>query len=134
MNRLKKVVKSLIPIKIYSTLFLTILSPFMKVTGMSIFPFIIMRKEFKNPFTNKDILKRKKLIIHETIHFKQQLELLVIPFYILYIGEFIIRFVIHRDFKKAYKRISFEQEANNNEEDFSYLEKRKLYSWVKYLK
>ena len=122
------------PIKIYSTLFLTILSPFMRVTGMSIFPFIVMRKEFKDPFTAKDKLKREKLIRHETIHFKQQLELLIIPFYILYISEFIIRFIIHRNFKKAYKKISFEQEANNNEEDFSYLEKRKPYSWVKYLK
>ena len=122
------------PIKIYSTLFLTILSPFMRVTGMSIFPFVIMRKEFKDPFTAKDKLKREKLIRHETIHFKQQIELLIIPFYILYISEFIIRFIIHINFKKAYKNISFEQEANSNEEDFNYLEKRKLYSWVKYLK
>jgi hypothetical protein len=132
MNKLKKNVKSLVPIKIYSNLLLAILSPFMKVIGVSIFPFIVMRKEFKNPFTAKDILKKEKLIMHETIHFKQQLELLIIPFYIFYIGEFIVRFIIHRNFKKAYKKISFEQEANNNEEDFNYLEKRKLYSWVKF--
>ena len=65
------------------------------------------------------------LINHEKIHLKQQLELLIIPFYIWYLIS------LHR---KGYMNISFEKEAYANEADLDYLNKRKPYSFLKYTK
>lgn len=68
---------------------------------------------------------------HESIHTAQMKEMLYIFFYIWYIVEWIIRL-----FKKdnAYRNISFEQEAYNNENNLEYLNNRKHYGWFKYLK
>ena len=68
---------------------------------------------------------------HESIHTVQMKEMLYIFFYIWYIVEWVIRL-----FKKgnAYRNISFEQEAYNNEDNLEYLNNRKYYEWFKYLK
>lgn len=68
---------------------------------------------------------------HESIHTVQMKEMLYIFFYIWYIVEWVIRL-----FKKgnAYRNISFEQEAYNNEDNLEYLNNRKHYEWFKYLK
>lgn len=69
-------------------------------------------------------------INHESIHTEQMKEMLYILFYIWYIIEWIIRL-----FKKgnAYRNISFEQEAYDNENNLDYLKTRKHYGWFKYL-
>ena len=72
-----------------------------------------------------------KTINHETIHFQQALELLVIPFYILYVIEYAIKALRYLNIEKAYKNISFEREAYANERDMNYLANRKRYNWVK---
>ena len=93
--------------------------------GITIFPFIIFKYEkYKTVYR----------LNHERIHLKQQLEMLVIPFYLWYGIEFLIRLVKYKDRKKAYKNISFEQESYNNKFDLDYFYKRRLYSWIKYLK
>jgi hypothetical protein len=48
--------------------------------------------------------------------FMEQIELLIIPFYIIYLIEAIF---------KGYKNISFEKEAYRKEQDFDYLKRRK---------
>lgn len=103
---------------------------FFTVGGISLFPYIILREIYQTPERR---YAKARIITHETIHFKQALELLVIPFYVLYILEFIIRFLFKWNFVKAYKSISFEREAYDNELNESYLENRKLYSWIKYI-
>lgn len=90
------------------------------------------------------LFARKKLstidLIHEKIHTEQMKELLYIPFYILYILEYIIRWCISffkmslPDSHKIYRSISFEQEAYQNEENMDYLKTRKRYNWIKNLK
>lgn len=87
----------------------------MKIRAITLFPFIVIPKT-----TSLDSV----LINHEKIHLRQQLELLVIPFYIWYLIEF---------FAKGYLNISFEKEAYLNEKNLAYLENRKLYSFQKYL-
>jgi len=69
---------------------------------------------------------------HETIHFQQQLELLLVFQWILYAVFWIIGLVIHRNAKDAYRANPFEQEAYANEKKRTYLEKRELWSWRKY--
>lgn len=91
-----------------------------KISGLSIgaiaiFPFIIV--------PSRDHLDAS-LINHERIHLRQQLELLILPFYIWYVIAF---------FRKGYRKVSFEQEAFAHEKDLDYLSQRKAYSFRHYL-
>lgn len=74
------------------------------------------------------------VVNHERIHTMQQRELLFIPFYILYIIEWMVRLVMYGNRKKAYFNISFEREAYRHGHDLDYLKNRRLYSWLKYLR
>jgi hypothetical protein len=67
---------------------------------------------------------------HEAIHTKQMKELLYVPFYILYILEWLYRLTQKGN---AYKNISFEKEAYDNENDMDYLDKREHFSWIEYI-
>ncbi|MFD2522068.1 hypothetical protein [Emticicia soli] len=96
--------------------------PFKKINGITLFPFIIVRP--RKP--------TKTLINHEQIHIRQQLELLVIPFYIWYVAEWAYHYVQCKKWWVAYRRISFEKEAYANESDFEYLQKRKFWAFLKY--
>ncbi len=80
----------------------------------------------------KPISERTKR--HETIHTRQIAELLVIIFYVWYGVEWIVRLIQYRNKKEAYRNISFEREAYANDQDDTYLKKRKLYAFVRYLK
>jgi hypothetical protein len=74
------------------------------------------------------------LLNHERIHIRQQLEMLVFPFFIWYFLEFFIRLILYRNWKKAYYNISFEKEAYLNDNNADYLVNRKLYDFFKFLK
>ncbi len=93
--------------------------------GLSIWPFIIL----KNVHLKEDAV----LINHEKIHLRQQLELLIVPFYLWYVVEWLIRSVIYLDSYKAYQNISFEREAYHNEKQMDYIERRRPFSFIKYL-
>ncbi|MDE6023054.1 MAG: hypothetical protein K2G13_06085 [Muribaculaceae bacterium] len=73
------------------------------------------------------------VINHERIHNAQQPELLFIPFYILYILEWLVRLLQYRNWNKAYTNISFEREAYTNGHNHSYLPARRHYAFLKYL-
>ncbi len=92
--------------------------------GIALWPFIVI----KNSFLKDD----EAFINHEKIHLRQQAELLVLPFYILYLIEYIIRLLQYRNSQLAYQNISFEREAYFNEEDLDYLSSRKPWSFIKY--
>ena len=70
---------------------------------------------------------------HETIHFQQQLELLFIGQWLLYGLFWLVGLVRYRSGSKAYKENPFEREAYDNQSKYSYLKKRKRYSWVRYI-
>lgn len=92
--------------------------------GLSLWPFIILKEHH---------LKDDAVLLnHEKIHLRQQVELLVIPFYILYLLEWFLRLLVYLDGYKAYRNLSFEQEAFRNERDMDYLDKRSPFSFVKY--
>ena len=71
---------------------------------------------------------------HEKIHLKQQIELLVIFFYLWYFIEFLIHFIKLKNRDLAYRRISFEREAYENHYNFNYLKERKIFSFIHYIK
>lgn len=90
------------------------LIPFKGCKAITIWPFIFVRE--KCSFDEVDLN-------HENIHGKQQLELLIIFFYLIYLVELII---------KGYRNISFEKEAYNNEDNLNYLKTRKHFAmWRK---
>ncbi|RZS92173.1 hypothetical protein [Aquimarina brevivitae] len=92
--------------------------------GIALWPFIVVKSS---------CLKKDQVFInHERIHLKQQLELLVLPFYLLYLVEYIIRLLQYRNSALAYRNISFEKEAYQNEMYLSYLEERKPWNFIKY--
>ncbi|WP_438710182.1 hypothetical protein ACSTS3_13735 [Aquimarina muelleri] len=93
--------------------------------GIALWPFIVIN----NSFLKKD----NAFINHEKIHIRQQAELLVIPFYVFYLIEYIIRVIRYRNSQKAYRNISFEREAYYNEDNLNYLKTRKPWTFIKYL-
>jgi hypothetical protein len=93
--------------------------------GITIFPFVILR--------HNSLKQDSVLINHERIHLKQQLELLVLPFFIIYSFEFLIRLFQFKSWYLAYKNISFEREAYANEKDLDYLKSRSFWNFITYL-
>ena len=85
-------------------------------------------------FVREDAAMDGKDFNHEEIHTVQMKEMLYVFFYLWYVVEWLVRLVQYRDFKKAYRSISFEREAYANERDMGYLGRRRRYSWTGYLK
>lgn len=71
---------------------------------------------------------------HEIIHSAQMRELLYIFFYLWYGVEYLVRLIQYRNRKVAYKNVSFEREAYNKQTSYGYLDYRKHYSWIKYIR
>ncbi len=93
-------------------------------SAISIYPFIFL----KNHHCKGDHV----LINHERIHLRQQIELLWLFFFILYISEYFIKLIYYRNSYEAYKNLSFEKEAYANENNLDYLKNRKFFSFLKY--
>ena len=98
--------------------------PFPGYSAVTVWPFIFVRR---GTWYSNNIDR------HERIHGRQQLEMLLLLFYLWYGLEYIIRLCITRDHNRAYRSISFEQEAYANERDQDYLKHRRWYAWLKYL-
>lgn len=74
------------------------------------------------------------LVNHEQIHLRQQAEMLVIPFYVCYVLNYLFLLMVYKNHKKAYRNIIFEKEAFENEKKQNYLKERKLWQFLKYIK
>ena len=95
--------------------------PFLPASGMALFPFILLK--------DVRLKKDKQIINHEQIHLRQQLELLIVPFYLLYLLNYLVNLIVYRNHHQAYFNIVFEREAYKKDADTDYLEKRKLWAW-----
>ena len=98
------------------------LSIVIDVYAIALWPFIFISDE-GDPITFN----------HEKIHLRQQVELLIVGFYLLYALFWLKGFVKHRDRHRAYFEIPFEKEAYTRQDDFNYLTKRQYFSWINYL-
>lgn len=98
--------------------------PFKGFYAINLFGTLFIRKEYEGKKISKSTLT------HESIHTAQMKELLWVFFYILYFIEWLFRLVINP--RHAYRKLSFEQEAYDNQNNSKYLETRKPYSWFKY--
>jgi hypothetical protein len=93
--------------------------------GLTVFPFIVFRR--------KEQALDAVYVNHEKIHIRQQLELLVLPFFVWYFLEYMVRLVWCRNKNTAYKSISFEREAYENEKSPDYLKSRPFWNFLKYI-
>jgi hypothetical protein len=96
------------------------------VRGITIFPFIVL--------SYREDKQNLVLLNHEKIHIRQQIEMLVFPFFLWYGIEYLIRFVQYRNWKEAYLNISFEREAYQNEKNLYYLKQRSFWNFLKFIK
>ncbi len=92
--------------------------------GFAFWPFIFLR--------NRECATESTLN-HERIHLHQQREMLLIPFYIWYLTEYLVRRFQYDSWREAYFNISFEREAFSNECDMGYLERRRFWGWTAFL-
>lgn len=96
-----------------------------RFVGVAVWPFIIIKyRKLKDDtiFMN-----------HERIHLRQQLELLILPFYVIYMIEFLFRLLQYRDRYTAYRNISFEREAYENEKNINYISERRFWAFRNYI-
>jgi hypothetical protein len=87
----------------------------MNIRGLAFWPFI---------FIASNTIIDDVLINHERIHLRQQIEMLILPFYIWYLIAY---------YRKGYMNVSFEKEAYANETDLTYLKKRRIFAFLRYM-
>jgi hypothetical protein len=58
--------------------------------------------------------------------------MLVLPFFIIYLTEFLLGYFKYKNWHLAYRNISFEREAYANEKDLCYLKQRSFWRFLKY--
>ncbi len=100
--------------------------PFSGYRLMALWRWIFIRNEYKGHLTPQEIT-------HEKIHILQQQEITVVLFLIIYGLEYIIKLICTFSHHKAYRSISFEQEAYANQSRQSHLVLRQRFDWNKYL-
>ena len=93
--------------------------------GLSLWPFIIVKETHHK--------SDPVLINHERIHLRQQGELFIVFFYLIYLTEWVLRTLLYLNSYRAYQNISFEREAYANECNFDYLVQRKRFAFLDYL-
>lgn len=102
------------------------LSIFISIKAITLYPFIIIKGKGD-----------QRLINHERIHICQQRELLVIPFYLLYVFFWLknlYKFWGEDNlFQKAYECIPFEKEAYSNDNSIEYVLIRERFGWTNYM-
>jgi len=91
------------------------------IYAITIWPFVFIRDDGNELPLN-----------HESIHIKQQQELFVLPFYLLYFWEWLRGRMKGLDGPEAYMKISFEKEAYSNELNPDYLSTRPKMAWKNY--
>lgn len=93
--------------------------------AIALWPFIIVR----HPMFKYDV----RIINHERIHLRQQLEMAILFFYVWYVLEFLYHYSKLRHIDKAYFAISFEREAYYYENDYAYLSQRRFWNFWNFL-
>lgn len=112
---------------IFSTRLIRFLVPwFPGITGLTLFPFIILRKEIRGT------AEAAITINHERIHIRQQVELALVFFALWYAASFIAGRLRGMSWNEAYRNIIFEREAFDRMYDMDYLKTRKLFAFMNF--
>ena len=93
---------------------------------MALYPFILFRS---STYATDQVMMN-----HELIHHRQQLELLILPFYILYLLHYLLNRFRYADHQTAYRNIVFEREAYAHDADAGYLKKRPWFAFIAFIR
>lgn len=84
-------------------------------------------------FARHGVKPDETMLNHEAIHTVQMRELAYLPFYVMYIAEFVYQLLRLRNRLAAYYAISFEREAYRYQSDLLYIQNRRHYGqWRKF--
>lgn len=97
--------------------------PGLWVNGMALWPIILLGMPQPSA----------RLVNHERIHLRQQLELLIVPFYAWYLLEYAVKRLRLGTHDAAYRAISFEREAYTHDAEPGYLRRRRFWAFLNYL-
>lgn len=100
--------------------------PWMRPAGMALFPFVLVKE--------REYALDPVLMNHERIHLRQQLEMLILPFYILYIVNYLFNLSKYGHHYVAYRKMYYEREAYVNERNMKYLKNRKFWAFLGYIR
>jgi hypothetical protein len=101
--------------------------PLKGFVALTLWPWIFVREEKSAKFTQ--MAKR-----HEGTHAHQQVECLLVGFLIIYCLEWAVKLPFCKfDSNRAYRSISFEQEAYDHQEEIYYNDVRRHFAWRRYL-
>ena len=95
-----------------------------KISGITLFPFIFL--------ASTEIKQNNQIVQHEKIHLRQELEMFVVLFYLIYFTEFLVGCIKYNDRYKVYRNISFEREAFDNDFNPDYLKIRRMWACWRY--
>lgn len=81
---------------------------------------------------------------HEAIHWKQYKETLILGFFLIYVIEFVLKFISpsltvnekkqgRSYWKRVYRSLSMERESYENQGDPNYIQNRKHFAWLGYI-
>ena len=106
--------------------------PFKGFHAITMFDYMIIRKEYEN------LPIEQRSYNHESIHQAQSRDFGLgffgyFLFYPLYLLEWLIKLPWALFRYKPYRSISFEQESFANQDNMTYLDNRKRFTWLKYL-
>ena len=88
----------------------------LKANAIVLYPFVFYKE--KEPSL--------KTINHEAIHIQQIEKIGVIRYYLSYQLEFLSLYIRGNSLNEAYRKISYEIEAYENERDYNYINREKL--------
>ena len=100
--------------------------PFAGYKAFTLCPWVFIREKAKQRYT-------PTCHRHETTHALQQIETLWVLFFIIYGLEYVIKLCCCFNTDKAYRSVSFEQEAYATQGKVDYNDNRKHYAWIKYV-
>ena len=107
---------------IISPRFCQLMSVFITVYAITLYPFIIARDRLGITTYN-----------HEKIHLVQQRELWILGFYILYVWYWLKARIKGLSNDDAYRFIPFEKEAYKHQSNLKYLKNRKPHAWKDFI-
>lgn len=101
--------------------------PFKGYIALIFCPWVFIREDLKDKFDDR-------VEAHELIHAAQQQETLWILFFLIYSLEYLIKLPLCGfNHTRAYKSVSFEQEAYNYDNALGYIHFRVPLYWVRYI-
>jgi hypothetical protein len=94
------------------------------INALAFYPFVLVKRKY--------MASDPVLINHEKIHLRQQLEMLLLPFYLVYFTHYLFNYLRFREHYKAYRHNVFELEAYAHEQDLNYLKSRPFWGFLQY--